>query len=123
MDIQAGDKVTYEVERIKYTEIISNRGLAEKLNSDPRYEILKIERPVYNVIEEKKELLTEEEKKFLKGYIKFANYVPNQISKDNRTHKILFYVDEYLRDNYEFYKAFENLESNKIYTLKELGLE
>lgn len=121
MDIQAGDKVTYEVERIKYTEIISNRGLAEKLNSDPRYEILKIERPVYNVIEEKKELLTEEEKEFLICITNFFEITT-----------ILFY-DDYI----DFYKncevivcsdrpkelKFKGLEKNKQYTLKELGLE
>ena len=130
MDIQVGDLITY----INSNDSLGMRYKSIMINSDrlidyknklenKEIEIIKTERPKYEVIEEKKELLTEEEKEFLKSYIKFTNYIPNKICKDNSEHRILFYVDEYLRDKYEFFGTFKNLEDSKIYTLKELGLK
>ena len=84
-------------------------------------EILKIERPKYEVVEEKKELLTEEEKEFLKYMCKY--YPINSI----------WFFDNYisLRKNdipqlspaYPENIKFTNVEKWREYTIKELGLE
>ena len=70
MNIEVGDKVTYkDLERNEiYTRIITYTGMKKYLMNTKYYEIIKIERPKYDM-------------------------------------------------------KFKNLESNKIYNLKELGLE
>ena len=87
-------------------------------------EILKIERPHYEVVEEKKELLTEEEREFLKQCKKINNKI-NRIQSfeditylmdDNGTENIFIINDTYKN-------LFKNLQNSRSYTLEELGLE
>lgn len=70
---------------------------------------------------EEKELLTEEEKSFLKQYIKFSNVIITGIKKDDSILNFMQY------DNEELYillnDSFEGLENHKHYRLIELGLE
>lgn len=135
MDIQVGDVITYKYinDGGKEKNIISKvmedtytlKNIIKQQNGydeNCKIEILKIERPKYEVIEEKKELLTEEEKEFLRQFIKFANFIPNKICKEGKTNRILFYISNMIRDSFEYHGAFENLKDEKIYTLKELGV-
>lgn len=63
MDIQVGDRVTYFLDGIKRIEIVTDieniKKVEDAMKRGKNYKILKIERPKYEVIEEKKELLTE----------------------------------------------------------------
>ena len=54
MDIQVGDKITYEdcIEKKTYTMIIDCEAIRMELLSRMSIKILKIERPNYEVIEE-----------------------------------------------------------------------
>ncbi len=67
MDIRVGDRVTYIYDNEERQRIISNKGERDYYSENTK--IIKIERPHYEVVEEKKELLTEEEKKYLKNVI------------------------------------------------------
>lgn len=134
MDIQVGDRVTYEVvsenDDIKI-RLILNELHIEEFNimiKNKDIEIIKHERigengwyTVYEK-EEKKELLTEEEREFLRLFIKVSDYYINNIMK--KSNCIRFYNDydlvTYIDIN-NFY--FNKLENNKEYTLSELGLE
>ena len=91
-------------------------------NSDTYKNILKIERPKYEVVEEKKELLTEEEREFLKKYKLFANYTIRLIRKHEK-YLLFFDVTDKIRTKYEFFNCFKNLEEDLSYTLEELELE
>ena len=89
-------------------------------------EILKIERPKYEVIEEKKELLTEEEREFLRLYIKYLNMQGKDVLIGIRKmgSEIWFLISECSGYIYKHNsQAFKGLELNRKYTLKELGLE
>ena len=139
MDIQVGDRVTYkyETEQGIRVSIISSLEEAQDYknmaNSSGEYdsiEIIKIERPKYEVVEEKKELLTEEEKEFLEQVLKFGNYkeeTTNGTVKfiEKKGYYIYLYYDEWACNTVYFDKNlyFRNLIEDKKYTLKELGLE
>ena len=116
-----GDKVTYKIREIVYTEIINNLSFGARLKNDSTYEILKIERPKYEVVEEKKELLTEEEKEFLKDICKY--YDVTEIRLNNIEIKIINNGHLVSCFNYPYNMKFENLERGKTYKLEELGLE
>lgn len=130
MNIQVGDRVTYKYEneekiRISivndideledYITMSSTKG---EINS---IEILKIERPKYEIIEEKKELLTEEEKEYIKLYAKF-----NDIKFDRL--KITIASIEFINNNsliscyINTEINFDNIKKGKIYKKEELGL-
>ena len=98
MDIQVGDRITYryinssdkkELIRVLTDELEIKTYIANTNKEKTEgfaIEILKIERPSYEVVEEKKELLTYEEREFLKSVIEISNYeigiikrLPNQI--------------------------------------------
>lgn len=126
MDIQVGDRVTYKINQTGTTKtiIIEDTDTIKVLN-DLDYKILKIERPKYEVIEEKKELLTEKEKEFLKFLLNYSPYKEEIkfirkiyddylefIETDNSCS-----FDFRFKDNY-----FKNLKDNNLYTLEELGL-
>ena len=126
MDMQVGDKVTYKIREIVFTEIINNLSWGVKLKNDAMYEILKIERPKYEVVEEKKELLTEEEREFLKQYIKLIGFEKDvgYIKKSiNRFLYVILSDDSNFEIEVSYGENFKNLENEKVYTLKELGLE
>lgn len=129
MKIEVGDRVTYkdgyvgivlDNEEINYQTVVRDR------------EIIKVERIGQNgweVVEEKKELLTEEEREFLKQTLRFGNY-----GKDTGNGEILFiqkygyflrfYYDEWACNTIYFDKmeCFKMLEEEKKYTLKELRI-
>lgn len=133
MDIQVGDRVTYRylntLDKKKITRIIINENeikdyinIFNDVNKEFAIEILKIERPKYEGIEEKEELLTEEEKEFLKQYIKILNI------EDNIKFIEKFMNELYVHTDDTFYKleiniGFNKLQKEKSYTLKELGIE
>lgn len=133
MDIQVGDRVTYkssnEPDYQKREKIIENEDDIIKVShcvKDEQIEILKIERPKYEVIEEKKELLTEEEKEFLKSYIKFIR-LENEIEYIEKTKNGIIVLWFSNSGNYKFeidrYENFIGIQTDKRYTLKELGLK
>ncbi len=145
MDIRVGDKITgkwLDNNQI-VTEVINSMEPLDLLISNIRnknIEILKIERPVYEevdsdgihieeneVIYERKELLTKEERYFLKLYIKL-----NTDFQEEKINYIYIISDNFLHFNYgqnydyeiEICKdMFSNLSKEKTYTLSELGLE
>ena len=145
MNIQVGDKITgkwLDNNQI-VTELINSMETLNLVIGNIRnknIEILKIERPVYEevdsdgihieeneVIYERKELLTEEERYFLKLYIKL-----NTDFQEEKINYIYIISDNFLHFNYgqnydyeiEICKdMFSNLSKEKIYTLSELGLE
>ncbi len=125
LDIQVGDIVTYKdgsmkiiTSKNKFGRQFDNYGkLIEKEN------IVKLERPKYEVIEEKEKLLTEEEREFLRQYIALSFHRIDALTKTENT--LLFYNDNIYDavSNYEVKKdMFKNI-NNRIYTLSELGLE
>ena len=125
MDIQVGDRVTYQNGK---SEFILNSS--DAYNATHCATIVKIERPKYREIEVKKELLTEEEREFLRQILKFGNYGSNT---ENGIIKYIIKDGYYIELHYEDWACntiyidknlyFRNLERNKTYTLKELGLE
>ena len=121
MDIQVGDKVTYKYkyDNEKIEEIMIDMDYVENLKEDVDIEILKIERPSYEVVEEKKELLTDEERDFLKGFI---NIKSDKILYIQRRNTSIVIVGKQWADSVLTNK-FQNLEKGKQYTLKDLGLE
>ena len=127
-DMQVGDRITYKsLEKIFMELIKSSLDLKEISfeieNKD--IEIIKIERigaGGWYTVYEKKELLTDEEKEFLRDIIKYYD----------DTSKIEFSANIDLYNNvgyiicaldYPKKLKFENIEENKWYTLNELGLE
>lgn len=117
MDIQVGDRVTY---KNGATKIITNDEYCEKVK-EVYGEILKIERPKYEVVEKKKELLTEEEKEFLKNMIKY--YKVSKIIFSG--YDVNIYEEEHIVNCPEYPDdlEFTNIIEEKKYTLSELGLE
>ena len=125
MNIQVGDLVTFKDNKdgASFIDIITRETIGQyyKKYLQKELEILKIERPKYEVVEEKKELLTEEEKEFLKNVCKYydvteirLNNIDIKIINDGHIVSCLDYPDN---------MKFENLERGKRYTLEELGLE
>lgn len=131
MEIEVGDRVTTKQDNKSYVEIIIGENDAERIIESiqkNRLEIIKIERPNWSVVEEKKELLTEEEREFLKLVLKFINTEIKCITKKLKYNEIeLIFSEEedgsgegywyYIKNSY-----FKDLEE-RGYTLKELGLE
>ena len=99
------------------------KELEKKLKED--FKLIKVERPAYEVVEEKKELLTEEEKLFLKqllGTCKNAKYIMIDCCRD----ELYFYKSSdggWILDHQDFELSFNGLNSDEFYSLKELGLE
>ena len=96
--------------------------MAGKIKNNVEYEIIKIERPKYEEVKEKKELLTEEEKEFLKTICKFYDIKTIYFNKVD----IGFYDKNNFivnASNYTENMKFNKVEKNQYYTLKELGLE
>ncbi len=129
MDIQVGDRVTYryETEQEVRSSIINDIdelkdyiGMASRKGEISSIELLKIERPTYAVIEEKKELLTEEEKEFLKTISKIKYDGISYIEKANR--QLIVQGSMTYQTNYIITDKFNGLTENERYTLEELGI-
>ena len=131
MDIQVGDKVTYKYNGKIKIDLIENLETIENANKlENEIQILKIERPKYEVVEEKKELLTEEEKADLKDIIenvnKYSCMKVNTISfRETNNDKLVIncFNNDYCMFEMVIYEKFKNLNKSEKYTLKELGLE
>ncbi len=126
MNIQAGDRVTYEFidgagEKITKTIIITDNEETFIGNT----KILKIERPKYAGVEEKKELLTEEEKEFLRQYIKIIESLNNEEVTIVRKQSswLILRLKTGLKYQAEVGVKYEIMKDCQEYTLKELGLE
>lgn len=128
IDIQVGDRITFEVDinGLKTTrqEIVIDTARACGLQGSTEYKILKIERPKYEVIEEKKELLTKEEKEFLEMYIKIIENLNNGKVIDilRAETRIRVYLETGLDYYIEVGPKFGNMKIDTSYTLEELGL-
>lgn len=138
MDIQVGDRVTYKYldSNKQITMIVTLNSEINDLNKmqDKNYrepiKILKIERPNYSVIEEKKELLTEEEREFLEELIDNINQFScarvNRIyiHKDEFYYRISFYQNLFYISNIKIDNKSElcKLERASYYTLSELRI-
>lgn len=127
MNLEVGDRVTFKSTKNKQisTIIVDCIGFRDDLLDEDYCEILKIERPHYEVIEEKKELLTEEEKELLKLYIKYIKSLKNgkieTIYRQNNWMTLRLKTElEYTLD---IGPKYSNMENCREYTLKELGLE
>lgn len=141
-EIEVGDRVTCLIKTMRTFNMKDTFSIREEeieqifivtsdINKIEKDKIKKIERigtngwyTVYEK-EEKKELLTEEEKDFLKAYIKFNGKEIDFIERNGRYLK--FYIKQIFNDylevsNFYFYKSYKNLEENKKYTLLELRI-
>lgn len=129
LDMQIGDRVTYKDDENTITcRLIKSNFELEYLESninEEKIEILKIERPKYEKIEEKKELLTEEEREFLKQYIKIIENLNNgKVIEILRTEtRIRVYLKTELDYCIEVGPKFSNMKIDTSYNLSELGLE
>lgn len=116
--VEVGDRVTF-INGVK--RLVKNANDVNCLKECDT--VLKIERPKWEVVEEKKELLTEEEREYLKQYLIYSS---NQFQKEYliKRNKSIWLEDK--NGNgicFQYNKEeFEGLGSNKKYTLKELRI-
>ena len=120
--IQVGDKITYKnsMGNIRQVIIKDEEQKIKYLNNTNAYsKILKIERTTYEVVEENKELFTDEEREFLKDICKYYNIIEIEFGS---TSIYFFDVDQNVVNNFDYPQnmKIENVERNKFYTLKEL---
>ena len=121
-NIEVGDRVTYG-EKGQYQVLITNN----EQDFCDEVEIKKIERigqnGWYTVYEKEKELLTEEEREFLKDIIKYykniyyLSFDKSNIFVREKSGRCVLAID---KPNNMF---FESIENNKDYEISELGLE
>ena len=126
MDIQIGDRVTYKFkDKIRTLVIDGNALLDDFKDVNNNFTIIKIERPKYEVVEEKKELLTEEEKRFLKHYIEIIEDLDNGKFKEllKQEERLIIFLNTGITYYIDLGNKFGKMEINKLYTLKDLGLE
>lgn len=130
-NIEIGDKVTYKYldTNKQFTMIVVTDSDINDLNTmkkEDLIQILKIERPKYEVIEEYKEdLLTEVEKDLLKAYIKLIESLNNGdiIGIERLGAWLIIKLKTQLEYQVEVGPRFKNLEDSKLYTLRELEVE
>lgn len=146
MKINVGDRITYKYlstdDKNEYISVIQDtaelrdcKRMIENKDKLCSIEVLKVERPNWEVVEEKKELLTEEEREFLQGFIdtwKIMNVKIKSIWKfvcNNGLNEYISFVfdDEHIEDmnlpQFRRLNNFKGMTANKQYTLSELGLE
>ncbi len=132
--IEVGDRVTYKAIDGIHTSLVSDDGDIDNLLEDIKknnVEILKIERPKYEVIEEKKELLDKREKEYLWNIIKpFKDKVKYIVKNSYDSREEFIIIDMNGEDetditlpNFKKYTMYKGMKTNRFYTLKELGLE
>ena len=128
-----GDKITYKSLDKTEVALLLDEADVNSIQKDidnNNIEVLKIERPKYEVVE-KKELLTEKEREYLKNVINYINeYSGKKISKVifwkyTNYNEMLFYghCEHYVVGKIVVKERFDGLKAEKEYTLKELGLE
>ena len=124
--IQVGDRVIYRYvneEEQKQERIAVNMDEIFWLGNTDK-EILKIERIGSNgwyTVYEKKDLLTDEEREFLKAFKNISRQEIEGVEIDSD--KVLTIHRERNYTSYIPTNKFKNLKKDKWYTLKELGLE
>ena len=117
IEVEVGDRVTFE----GGTMVVVDCEYAIEEARGCGIEIIKIERPNWEVVEEKKELLTEEEREFLKDMTKYyenvkVEFVCDDITIKNAENKTVNIPD------YPKNMKFEGVEKYKKYDLKELRI-
>ena len=130
MDIQVGDRVTYiNKEGIKKEIIVYDYYIWKSFTTTfDKASIIKIERPKYEVVEEKKELLTEKEREYLSNVIKpFKNKVGSiEKRKWDKKEYIHIYIVGEIGIDFPSFKPntmYKGMKLKKEYTLSEVGLE
>lgn len=124
MNIEVGDKVIYKNkdDKEKITTIVTSSCERDYLRKAD-IEILKIERPEWRVVEEKKDLLTEEEREFLKSYLKFMRLEGEDMRFTKKLNILYCLFDDDSGYKIEVdYCNFREIKSNQLYTLKELRI-
>lgn len=134
LKLKKGDKVIWATrgnENNKYTSIIVNSGYRVKKFED-NDKVLKVLRPTgyKTVYEAKKEILDEEEKKYLSAVIKpFKNRVEYIIKKPSLYNSTAKYIviklindDRIMLPYFDKRTMYKGMEIYKEYTLEELGL-
>lgn len=131
LGLEVGDRVTYEYNGEKYTDIVNSSLWI--LHSGAV--ILKKERPTYEVVaevnkeEEKEKLLTEDEREGLKSVINninnfgFGKVDSIIVKKSPKFTNIFFYSDGMHLGSLAFNFMFDSLMDASSYTLEDLGLE
>lgn len=136
--MEVGDRITYKYlstdDKNEYISVIQDtaelrnyKRMIENKAGLCSIEVLKIERPKWEIVEEKKELLTDEEREFLQSVLKFMNKEIKCITKKLKYNELeLIFSEEedgsgsgywyYIKNSY-----FKNLEERE-YTLKELRI-
>lgn len=135
-DLKDGDKCTLKNGQVVFVDKTSNYGFSS-IDEQLRYfnddvSIVKVERPAQyeTVFERKEEILDETEKRYLASVIKPFK---NKIETIEKTIKIgdsnLCYLNMLLKNNdmanlpnFKKTSMYKGMETNKKYTLKELGL-
>ena len=89
--------------------------------------IIKVEKPLYETVWEEKEILDEQEKKYLRAVIKpFRNKIKNitlkRASGDDYIHILLENSDDCTLPYFKMETMYKGMKVNKPYTLEELGL-
>lgn len=135
LKLKKGDKVVWSSrgnENHKYTNFVTNNYYTIK-QFEGNDKVLKVLRPTgyKTVYEAKKEILDEEEKKYLSSVIKpFKNrveYIIKRLGSCNSTAEYI--VIKVINDDYIMLPYFDKrtmykgMELGKEYTLKELGLD
>lgn len=135
MDIQVGDKITYMYEEDCVQKVIcqmvtdtTDITILKNKEENKEIEIIKNERIGSNswyIVYEKKELLTEEERKFLKKIIESYNRMfKTKIRKIYYySEKKLILINEIKEYEIEVENSFRKLDIGAYYALSELGLE
>lgn len=136
MDIKVGDRITYMHEEdfvLKAScQIVTDTTdvvVLQNRTEHKEIEIIKIERiglnGWYTVFEEKEELLTEEQREFLKKIIESYNRMfKTKICKIHYySEKKLILINETKEYEIEVENSFRKLDIGAYYTLSKLGLE
>ena len=129
LDIQVGDRVTSKNNETGeiYVEIVYNKIGVENIKKiSYNIEPIKIERigaSDWYTVYEKKELLTDEEKEFLKDIIKYYDNI-SQIAFNSNNINFCDNINYIIcASDYPKNLKFGNIKKDKEYTLEELGLE
>ena len=130
LDIQVGDRVTYIDKQGKkcIVIILEDKGELSDNKDNPIKEIIKVERPKYEVIEDK-EILDKEEKKYLwniirpfkdkvEGVKKCGSMSEREYISIKLKNEVPVCLPYFSKDS-----MYKNMKAGRHYSLEELGLE
>lgn len=120
MKIEVGDRVTRKSGFVEL--VLDNHEIEHELLPDDIVKVERIGQNGWEVVEEKKELLTEEEREFLKFFVKYYYGVENFIF--NNTYILIKNLNRSCICNTDYPKnmKFEGVETEREYTPKELRI-